>query len=101
MISRQKSSYSLDSRFRGNDDSARSPVIPAYAGIQIRHSLKHAKTVLLNSLKLEATGVIVTFSDTDMPIFKVQAKIIIDAKDVSIGDLLDLHKVHCWSWIDS
>ena len=53
MISRQKSSYSLDSRFRGNDDSARSPVILAYAGIQIRHSLKHAKTELLNSLKLE------------------------------------------------
>ena len=52
MISRQKSSYSLDSRFRGNDDSARSPVIPAYAGIQIRHSLKYAKTVLLNSLYL-------------------------------------------------
>ena len=52
MISGQKSSYSLDSRLRGNDNSARSPVIPAYAGIQIRHSLKHAKTVLLNSLKL-------------------------------------------------
>ena len=52
MISGQKSSYSLDSRLGGNDNSARSPVIPAYAGIQIRHSLKHAKTVLLNSLKL-------------------------------------------------
>jgi hypothetical protein len=51
MISGQKSSYSLDSRFRGNDDSAQSSVIPAYAGIQIRHSLKHAKTALLNSLK--------------------------------------------------
>ncbi len=52
MISGQKSSYFLDSRIRGNDDSERSPVIPAYAGIQIRHSLRHAKTVLLNSLKL-------------------------------------------------
>ena len=62
MISRQKSSYSLDSRFRGNDDSARSPVIPAYAGIQIRHSLKHAKTVLLNSLYLSnPTGIIGSF----------------------------------------
>jgi len=34
------SAYSLDSRFRGNDDSVRSPVISAQAGIQIRHSFE-------------------------------------------------------------